>query len=82
MAQVYGVGAAVGFTPQMVDQMSIWQFNAAVEGVIKSRGGKEGLSESEKDTLWSWLEAANSNDVQACGFVYELNDGVPAAVPL
>ena len=30
--------------------------------------------------LWDWLEAANGNDVSTPTFVYELREGLPAAV--
>lgn len=61
-AAIYGLGAAVGFTPQEVDRMSIWQFHAAVEGWVEAHaapaeGTTNTLSESEKDDLWNWLQA-------------------------
>jgi hypothetical protein len=33
----YGTGAAIGFSPDQVKAMSLWQFMAACEGVRKSR---------------------------------------------
>jgi hypothetical protein len=62
-AAIYGVGAAVGFTPQEVNGMSIWQFQAAVEGWVDAHAAAEtegqpaALSDNEKDELWDWLKA-------------------------
>lgn len=41
----------------------MWQFNAAIEGWIKANSPKKDntLSESEKDDLFAWIEAANTN---------------------
>jgi len=57
MAAVYGIGAVLGFTPQDVGKMSVWQFRAAVEGYRKAHdpdAGK-GLSEAEADDLFDWI---------------------------
>ena len=37
-AGIYGAGAALGFTPQEVDAMSLWQLNAAVDGYVMAHG--------------------------------------------
>lgn len=50
------MGAAMGFTPQHVDQMSVWQFFAALDGWLEANTSGEGLSESEKDDLWDWMQ--------------------------
>lgn len=55
-AAVYGAGAVIGFTPREVDQMSMWEFMAAVEGWIKANTSDEGQSAQEKDELWEWLQ--------------------------
>jgi hypothetical protein len=49
----------MGFTPQQVNEMSIWQFMAAVEGYAKhhSPDGDKQLTSKEKDELWDWIEA-------------------------
>lgn len=56
-AAIYGGGAVLGYTPQDVRKMSIWQYMAAVDGYIKanSSGEENGLTESEKDQLADWL---------------------------
>jgi hypothetical protein len=51
------MGAAMGFTPQQVDEMSAWQFMAALDGYIKANSPeKDGLSSKETDELWEWLK--------------------------
>lgn len=46
----------MGFTPQQVNEMSIWQFIAACDGVAKSRSGKGAkLSSEEADELWALI---------------------------
>ena len=40
--------------------MSVWQFNAAVQGWIAAHVPDEGgasLSESEADEIWAWMQA-------------------------
>lgn len=55
-AAVYGNGAALGFTPQEVRRMSMWQFMAAVDGYVKANSTDDGgLSQKEKDELWEWV---------------------------
>lgn len=49
----------MGFSPQQINQMSIWEFNALVDGWMKandSSGGGTTLSESEKDDIWEWMQ--------------------------
>jgi len=46
----------MGFTPQEVDQMSVWKFLAAWEGYVKANSPEDnGLSTSEVDELWDWI---------------------------
>lgn len=49
----------MGFTPQEVGAMSMWQFFNVVEGYIKANSPDDGkgLSDKEKDELWEWVEA-------------------------
>lgn len=49
----------MGFTPQQVDQMSMWQYLAAVEGYVKANSAEDskGLSSREADDLWEWMKA-------------------------
>ena len=48
----------MGFTPQQVDAMSVWQFNAVVAGYVKANSVDDDkkLSEAEKATLFDWIE--------------------------
>jgi len=49
----------MGFTPQQVRAMSMWQYLAAKEGYERANdpdAGKE-LTEGEADDLWAWLNA-------------------------
>lgn len=56
-AAIYANGAVMGFTPQQVNEMSMWQFLAAVDGYVKANSAEDtgGLSESEKDDIAGWL---------------------------
>lgn len=46
----------MGFTPQQVGQMSVWQYMAALDGYVAAQGGEEkGLSKAEEDELADWL---------------------------
>ncbi|MET3601811.1 hypothetical protein [Martelella mangrovi] len=59
MAKVYGAGAVMGFTPQQVNEMSMWQFNAALEGYVEANSADESagkLSQSEADEIWEWMQ--------------------------
>ncbi|QKC99176.1 hypothetical protein [Mesorhizobium sp. NZP2298] len=57
-AAIYGTGAAIGFTPQQVNEMSPWQYLAAVDGYIKANSSDDGeLTAKEIDELWDWLKA-------------------------
>jgi hypothetical protein len=51
----------MGFTPQQVNDMSMWQFFAALNGYIEANKpkGSEKLSESEKDYLFSRLDVGD-----------------------
>ncbi|EJF91682.1 gene transfer agent family protein [Bartonella tamiae] len=40
-SSVYGAGAVIGFTPMQIDQMSIWEFNAAIEGYIAANSASD-----------------------------------------
>lgn len=56
-ASFYGNGAAMGFTPQQVRQMSLWQFRAAASGYARANDAEAGkaLSETEAAMLFDWL---------------------------
>ncbi len=49
----------MGFTPQEVNAMSMWQFNAALEGYVAANTAGESagkLSQSEADEIWNWMQ--------------------------
>ncbi len=46
----------MGFTPQQVNLMSMWQFMAAVDGYVEANTADDGsLTTKEIDELWDWL---------------------------
>jgi hypothetical protein len=45
----------MGFSPQQVNSMSMWQLFAAAEGFKTSDGEK--MSEREADELYQWLKS-------------------------
>lgn len=47
----------MGFTPQQVGAMSVWQYMAALEGYIAANTHEDerGLSKKEEDELAAWL---------------------------
>ena len=49
----------MGFTPQDVNRMSMWQFFAALNGFVEAKTPKENkkLSAAEADDLFNWLES-------------------------
>lgn len=49
----------MGFTPREIEDMSLWQFEAAAVGYAKSNGGDEGMTTKEADNLWDWLQSKN-----------------------
>lgn len=53
------MGAAMGFTPEQVRRMSLWEWSAVVNGYIEANSPKDAgkLSESEKDELFAWIDA-------------------------
>lgn len=36
--------------------MSVWQYLAAVDGYVKANSTEKGLSQSEIDDIWGWLD--------------------------
>lgn len=53
----------MGFTPQEIDQMSIWQFLTVIEGWMTANGsgedeGKVGsMGAKQADEIWEWLKS-------------------------
>ncbi|TCT42782.1 hypothetical protein [Martelella mediterranea] len=60
MANIYGAGAAMGFTPQEVSAMSVWQFSAALDGYIRANSSEENdqtkLNDAQADEMWAWMQ--------------------------
>lgn len=48
----------IGFTPQDIDGMSMWQFQAAVTG-YSAQFDDGGMTESEATDLFDWLQSQN-----------------------
>lgn len=46
----------MGFTPSQINEMSLWQFLASVEGYAKAHSSDEGLSAKEADDLWEMVK--------------------------
>ncbi|SOC93552.1 hypothetical protein SAMN05216358_3731 [Rhizobium sp. AN5] len=47
----------IGFTPQQVNEMSVWQFMAAVDGYVEANTPDDGsLTTKEIDELWDWVQ--------------------------
>ncbi|MVA73592.1 hypothetical protein GOZ81_21345 [Agrobacterium vitis] len=57
-AAIYGNGAAIGFSPQQVRAMSLFQYFSALDGWMAANVPEDegALSEKEKVDLWDWLE--------------------------
>ena len=50
----------MGFTPQQVDEMSMWQFQSAAEGFTRANdpnAAKE-LTAAETEDLWKFVQAS------------------------
>jgi len=48
----------IGFTPQQVNGMSVWQFMAAVDGYVQANTEGDGsLNGREADELWEWMQS-------------------------
>lgn len=37
--------------------MSMWQFNATVEGYLDAHVPEQGMSGAEQDDIWAWMMA-------------------------
>jgi len=47
----------MGFTPQQIDEMSLWQYFSALNGYLAAHTPKDAkkLSAREADELWEWV---------------------------
>ena len=54
----------MGFSPQQVDAMSMWQYFSVLDGWNKANDPDAGksLSSAEVDDLWSWMEQKRQGD--------------------
>lgn len=46
-----GLGAAMGFSPRDIDQMSMWEFAACADGFLLSKGAKRKGHEMSDERL-------------------------------
>lgn len=47
----------MGFTPQQVNDMSVWQYITALDGYAAANfPEQDGLTTKEADDLWEWLK--------------------------
>ena len=75
----------MGFTPQQVNAMSLWQWFAALNGYIEANTPKDGgskLTESEAEDIWNWIEQDGSGPRRVSTQTYWWDDEwpVPAGV--
>lgn len=54
----------MGYTPREIEDMSLWQFNAVVSAHV-SQNNPSGLTETEADELWDWLQSKEDGPSQA-----------------
>ena len=59
-APYFQVGAAMGYSPTEIRDMSLWEFEAAFEGWSKANGISTGLSDTEFDELSAMVDAAQA----------------------
>jgi hypothetical protein len=38
---MYGIGAVMGFAPEVVDRMTMWEFSACADGYAEAHGAKK-----------------------------------------
>lgn len=52
----------MGFTPQQVNAMSLWQWFAALNGYIEANSSKGGakISDSEAEELFAWIDGGET----------------------
>lgn len=51
----------MGLSPREIDDMSIWQYLAVLEGYSTQNDKGDRMTESEKDDIWDWLNSDNDN---------------------
>lgn len=57
----------MGFTPQQVNAMSMWQFFAAMNGYVAANSPRDAgkLTEAEADDLFDWIERGMGRGVRS-----------------
>ena len=53
-AAIYANGQRMGYSPDQMNRMSIWQYLAVLDGASAE---DESLTEAEKDDLFEWLQS-------------------------
>ncbi len=48
----------MGYSPQQVRAMSMFQYFSALDGFIAANSSEDGLTEKEKNELWEWIEGS------------------------
>jgi len=51
----------MGFTPQQIDDMSLWQFMATLEGWRVANGAEPRIEPPSEDEFEAWLEGSPLN---------------------
>ena len=69
----------MGFSPQQVNQMSMWQYFAALNGFITANTPKDAkkLSGQEADELFAWLEAGEAGKRSLSTQTYDWDETGP-----
>ena len=47
-------------SPEQVDRLSMWQFNAAIIGWAKQYADPDKISSAEEDEIWEWMQAKDN----------------------
>lgn len=72
----------MGFTPQQVDEMSLWQYFSALNGYLAAHTPKDAkkLTASEADDLWEWVQdiARPARVLTTTVYFWSENGPVPA----
>lgn len=56
-AALYGAGRRLGYTPQQVDAMSLFQWMSLVVDAENESAQSDGhLTPAETDDLWDWMQ--------------------------
>src|SRR5215471_3368455 len=54
---IYGYGAAIGFTPRQIDEMTMWELTACVAGFNRANSADADLSPPTDEEFQQMLEA-------------------------